>query len=156
MSLSKDLQNIREQGGASLAELGDFLAKMKGRSPQEVMGLVAGSGLFRATFHATILTVLFIAAFTVGPYFYYGPVKARETAAKPADKQAAPATTDTAKKPDSPATPAAPEATATAAATSKTDAEKAAKALGIDETKPADAKTNPLEKNLDNLLDNLK
>lgn len=152
MSLSKDLQNIREHGGASMAELSEFVAKMKGRSPQEVMGLVAGSSLFQATAQATLMTTLFIAAFTVGPYFYYGPVKPPETAAKPA----APAATDTAKKPETPAAPAAGEQATAAATTPKTDAEKAAKAMGIDEVKPADAKKNPLEKNLDNLLDNLK
>lgn len=161
MSLSKDLKNIREHGGASVAELSEFVAKMKGRSPQEVLGLVAGSNLIQATIQATVMTFLFIAVFTVFPYFYYGPVKPAETAAKPADKQAAPAA-DPNKKTENPAAaPANATGSQTTANTAsgeapKTDAEKAAKAMGMDEVKPADAKKNPLEKNLDNLLDNLK
>ena len=40
--IARDLQQLKTHSAASVAELREFLAQMRGRRPQEVLGLVAG------------------------------------------------------------------------------------------------------------------
>ena len=40
---SRELRNLHANGSASLAELREFLAELKGRKPQEVIGIVSAS-----------------------------------------------------------------------------------------------------------------
>lgn len=143
-----DVKNLKESSAASLDELREFLKSLKTRSPQEVIGIVKTSLLIQSLAISTVATVAMMAAFTVGPYMVYGPKKPATPAAKPAAVAAAP----DASKPAEPA--AATGAAAGAPATGAPDAEKAAKVMGLDETKPADPKKNPLDKpDLDKLLD---
>lgn len=153
-TMINDIKNIRDSGGASMSELREFLKGLKARNPQEVIGIVSASLLIQSLVTSTLLTVGLMAVLTVGPYLVYGPPQAQTANAKPA------------KKPDGSAsdakaavTEAQPAATSDqpAKSTSGTpDAEKAAKVMGLDETKAADPKKNPLDKpDLDKLLDGL-
>lgn len=176
--LARDFARIKSGSTATAAELREFIGALKGKRPQEVMGLVAGSSLVQCTTLATIVTAVFMAAFTVGPYVWYKvlypptPVTAQAPAAAPA-------------KTELPATTAAPTNAApnTASAPAKNDApiakgdatkssmptpsgdplepstankQKALEKLGIGETKSSDPKKNPLENSADDLLKDLK
>ncbi len=138
----KDLKNIKTNGSASLSELQEFLGTLKGRNPQEVIGIVSTSLLIQSLVIATVGTILGMAIFTVLPYMIYGPLKSGPTAAKAVPSAAA---DDKGSEPaeNKPADPTKP------------DLEKATKILGVEEAKTADPDKNPLESNpdLDKLLD---
>jgi hypothetical protein len=141
----KEAKNLHVNGAASVAELKEFLATLKGRNPQEVIGIISSSMLIQSLAIATAATLALLVVGTVGPYLIYGPPKPKVATNKPS---AAPAKE-------------APDANKAAApadgAKSNADAAKAAKALGLDEVKEADPTKNPLDKgpNIDNLLDGL-
>lgn len=148
----KEAKNLHVNGSASVAELKEFLASLKGKDPQAVIGMVSASMLIQSLTVATVATVLFFTLFTVVPYWLYGPPKVKDLGAKatPAAAKESPAATK--------ADPNAATATTDATGKSKSpDAATAAKALGIDEVKSSDPTKNPLDKgpNLDNLLDGL-
>lgn len=145
----KEARNLRVNGSASIEELKEFLGSLKGKSPQEVIGLVSSSMLIQSLSIATVATLIFFVIFTVGPYIVYGPLKPTNLSGKPVEKKAA---SEQAASPSK----AAP-ATAAEEKAEPTESEKAAKVLGIDEVKNADPKKNPLDKgpNIDNLLDGL-
>ena len=148
LDVAGDLRNLRTHGAASVEELKEFLSTLRGKSPQEVIGIVSSSLLIQSLAIATGITVASMVIFTVGPYLVWGSPKA-----KPAQAPAA-ATT-----PAAPATAAASPATkgeSKSDGPSAEDAAKAAKAMGLDETKTADPKANPLEKDFDKLLDGAK
>lgn len=138
----RDLENVKQNGAASLAELKEFLGKLQGRSPQEVVGIVSTSMLVQSMVISTIGVLAVLAIFTLGPYVVYGPPQPKKTATAP---PAAPAA--------APAEPA--KETAKSDDPNAVDAAKAAKVLGVDETKNADPNKNPLDK-VDNLLEGLK
>lgn len=143
-----DLRRLKSEGTASIAELKEFLGKMRGRSPQEVLGQIAQSSLVQCTIWATLLTAVFMAAFTLGPYYLRDP-KAAAKPAKPkaAAAQAAAAPSATASAPASKATPSTEEAP------ERSNVEKAAEKMKMNETKVADPKKNPLDGDLDKLLE---
>jgi hypothetical protein len=149
LPLPKDVETLHANGSASLAELKEFLGGLHGKSPQEVIGIVSSSLLIQSFGVAIVATIALLSVFTVGPYLIYGPPKAKEIANKPA--AAAPGETAAA---GASATATSADAQ-TASEPGQPDAEAAAKALGIDETKSADPNKNPLDKgpDLDNLLD---
>jgi hypothetical protein len=143
-----DFRNLKEHGGASLAELKEFLSNLRGRSPQEVIGIVKTSLLIQSLVIATVATIAFLFVFTVAPYMIWGPQ-----------------VTERPKKPQPPVAnqPATPAPAVAAKADTKSDGTpssentaKAVKAMGMDETKSADPKANPLEKDFDKLLDGAK
>ncbi|HOD83912.1 MAG: hypothetical protein BWX88_01019 [Planctomycetes bacterium ADurb.Bin126] len=151
--VSRDLRRLKANASASLGELREFLTQTRGRSPQEVLGMVAGSALVRCIGWAVVGTVILLIVGTVGPYLIWGPPKAR--AAKPRPAAAAPAVAKA--QPAAPAQAAAPASAAGAAdQPSPEDAKKAMKVMGLGETKAADPNTNPMDKKLDNLLDKLE
>lgn len=148
--LARDLQTLKTNASASADELRQFINSLKGRSPEEVLGSLTGSGLIRAIVQATVATGVLLAAFTVGPYF----LRPAETEAAKADASAS-SPAAAASAPVASTQPAS-AATANPAATdgpSEANVQKAAQVMGLDETKVADPKVNPLEKNLDKLLD---
>jgi len=61
--IARDLRHLKTHSAASVAELREFLAQTRGRRPQEVLGLVAGSHLMRSVAVATLGAVLVL---TVG------------------------------------------------------------------------------------------
>src|SRR4051812_26416792 len=125
-----DFRNLKDNGGASLVELKEFLSHLRGRSPQEVIGIVKTSLLIQSLAIAAGATLAFLFVFTVAPYLIWGPQvaqkpkKVQPVAAQPA--AAAPNNTTTKTEAKSDGTP------------SSEDAAKAAKAMGMDEAKKAD------------------
>jgi len=145
-----EFRNLKNNGSASLAELKEFLSGLRGRSPQEVIGIVKTSLLIQSLVIATVGTLAFLFVFTVAPYMIWGPQVAQKPKKAPVAAAAA-----------QPATPAPVADTAKGETKSDgtpkgVDAAKAAKAMGMDETKTSDPKSNPLEKDFDKLLDGAK
>ena len=125
------------------AELRDFVRSLKGRSPQEVMGIVASNALTQAMISSTIATVVLLAVLTV-PFAFGNSAKAKST--KPsAATNVEPSKADSANS----------KSTNSGDTPSEEDIKKASKAMGLDETKTADPKKNPLD-SFDNLLDKVK
>ncbi len=153
--LRGDMHRAREGAFATTAELREFVHNLRGKSPQEVLGAVANSGLAQGVILATLGTIALMAVFTVIPYSLYGG-KAAAKAALEAKKVAAAKAAEAAS-----AETAAETATSTtdkAAPASKTaagNAEKTLEKMGESETKQADPKVNPLD-NLDDLLETKK
>ncbi|MDP7277973.1 MAG: hypothetical protein QF363_21010 [Planctomycetaceae bacterium] len=148
----KDVKRLQTDGTASVEELREFLERLKGKSPQEMLGIVAESGLVKGMVTATIGTMVVLLVFTIGPWAYgelAGEPVQPQTLAKPA-----PATTPNPQAAIDPATQAAAAAASVAdpgsqppaAASGQPDLGAATKALGIGETKTG-------EPNLDSLLD---
>jgi hypothetical protein len=76
-------------------ELQEFLGNMRGKSPQEVLGLVAASGLTQGILWSTIGMVFILIFFTIMPYYAFedkdaiqAAKKAKAAAAEAADKAA--------------------------------------------------------------------
>lgn len=144
-----DVRSLKEHGSASVAQLREFLKTLKARNPQEVIGIVSSSLLFQSLGMSCAITVIFMAIFTAGPYFVYGPPKSKSATAKPVAAQHNRPVAETASPTESPSLNAAH-------VTGGLDAEKASKAVGLDEAKSADPKKNPLDKpEIDKLLDGL-
>ena len=146
-----DLHRLKTDGGASAAELREFLSHLKGRTPQEVLGVVAESDLVRSILTATVGCFVLLVVLTVVPY----ALKSRSTGV--GEKPAAAAVA----QPDDEASAAAAETSAgtsdqAVAASSEPDLERAAEAMGIGGTAEADPNVNPLDSKLDKLLDGIE
>jgi hypothetical protein len=138
-STRAELRNLRNNSQATVEELKAFLSELKGRSPQEMLGMVAGNQLFRATVHALILIGALIVIFTVIPYF---------TREEPAET-----TTEVAEA----TSPAAPETAPEPPVEDPIPAEPdVIKELGIGEEKQAPPDVNPLDGSTGSFLDELE
>jgi len=158
-SVRQDMRNLSENSGTALAELETFLGQLRGKSPAEMLGVVAQSRLVGSTLLATLLVAGGIALFTVLP-FVLNKVKpevktpvASATAAVPA---AAPSGTE-------PATSAAGTAhtdDTTDKPTAKPEdpppADDLLDTLGIGETKTVPLSVNPLDGGNDDLFNELE
>lgn len=144
-----DFRNLKDHGGASLSELKEFLSHLRGRSPQEVIGIVKTSLLIQSVAISFLVIVVFLGVFTITPYMIWGPNVAQKPkkVQPPVAAQAAAA---------APTAVAAKGETKSGDTPSNEDTTKAMKAMGMDETKVADPKSNPLEKDFDKLLDGAK
>jgi cytoskeletal protein RodZ len=154
--IAGDMRRLKADGSATAGELREFIGRMRGKSTQEVLGVIAQSGLVRSVAVSTLCFAVLIAIFTVGPFL----LKSKEAtaSAKSAGGSKQPATSATAAQTATP-TPAGDTAASAVDGSqppSPTDAAAAASAMGLDETKQAPPNENPLEKNLDNLLDGVK
>ena len=69
-SSTADLRELRSHSRATVAELQAFLRELKGRSPQEMLGLVAGSQLVRCIGLSSAIVAGIILMFTAIPYFF--------------------------------------------------------------------------------------
>ncbi len=156
----RELNELRAGSAASLAELREFLAKLKGRKPQEVIGIVSASLLVQSMVMAFAAVVGLLVLFTLGPYLIYGPpqskktdaVKAVTSASNVGLPDAAPETSADAASANS-ESPSLPD---NKAASSEPDLKKGSEVMGLDETKQADPKKNPLDSpDLDKLLDGI-
>ena len=157
IGIVRDVRQLRAHGEASAAELREFLARTRGRSPQEVLGMVAGSHLTWSIALATVATVLVLAVGTIVPWLLGRATSVGESPAKAAAANpAGTAKTDEADATPQPPTPVASVADVANPRPSPADAEKAVEAMGLGDTKTVDPKSNPLENTLDNLLDNLE
>lgn len=146
-----ELSQLKTNGAASAGELREFIGSLKGKSPQEVLGAVAQSGLTRGIVQATIGFVVVLVTFSVVPYGYnkIWPSTDGTTAAKTTDDDPA---AETKPETDPAASSKQPVATADDVPVGAGDVTDV---LGIGETKTSDPNANPLESksNLDNLLD---
>ena len=132
----------KEHREAATAELREFLAQMRGKSPSEMLGAIASSNLVQSTLIATAAITATIVILTVIPFGWKRTLgKAEETAA------VAPAEVPDANK--ALETPAEPDLDSAG----KGDA---AGKLGIGESKDAPANVNPLESSNDDLLEGLE
>jgi hypothetical protein len=171
------MSSLKNNSAATVDELREFLDGMRGKSAKEVLGKLAESGLIKAVIQATVISFLAIGAFTVGPYFLQGkkgnasaPTADKTAAAKSADAQTADSKASAGDTASGQAGGAAGASTGTAAAGAEgasaanagtgagpgSDIERAAKMMGVSDTKTADPKANPRERDLDNLLDKIK
>lgn len=156
--VARDFKRLKSDGAATVAELRQFLGQMQGRSPQEVLGLVAKSGLTLSILLATFLFAVLLVALTVIPY----ALRDREAeAAGPAARQGAAAEQGATAEPEGSQPAPAPAGTAAASPGGETgtegaDPDRALDALGIGETRVAEPDENPLENKLDNLLDGIE
>lgn len=159
--VARDIRRLKTHGAASVAELREFLGQMRGRSPQQVLGMVAGSHLMRSVGWAAIGVAIILVVGTLLPWWMGGPPNGNKSAAKasaaPKAAVAAPAQAKSEKPIAAQPAPQAPAPVAKAETKpSPADAEKAVKVMGLGDTKTADPKANPMEKSLDNLLDKLE
>ena len=150
VSTKRELRKLSSNTQATAAELKAFLAELKGRSPQEMLGIVAASQLVRSLVLSTILVAVLILVFTLIPYFRSdqsalateAPLKeAQVTQPAQATKPETPAPEDTAKtKPPTDTEP------------TQTDISP----LGVSEQKEAPSNVNPLDSDRGNFLDGLE
>jgi hypothetical protein len=144
------MSRLKAHSGASAGELREFVRTLRGRSPQEVIGVLAQSNLVRATMLAAAGTFVLMLVFTVLPAVMADKPKPAD--AKPAPVAAPPTPTPTATdaktaSKDAASTPTAPKAKDKADALDK---------LGIGETKTSDPKKNPLDNTGDDLFKDVK
>lgn len=129
-STKADLRELKSNTNATVQELQQFLRELKGKSPQEMLGVVASSQLFRSTIISVILVTIALFALTAIPYFLQGdePAPPEVTAvAMPAPPAPAPTPVTPAPKPADPSTP------------------DSLKPLKVNETITAPSNRNPLE-----------
>ena len=146
-------RTLRENSAATARELSDFLAKMKGKPPQEVLGVIAQSGLARGLILSTVAIALLLLVGTAAPFAWShltsgssdgkqsstdsGDKKNDGEADKKAEDSPAAADAKTAKKQDNPD-------------------EDILKKLGIGETKTVPKNFSPLDNRNDDLFKDLK
>lgn len=143
-----DLGRLKEHGGASIAELKEFVKNLHGRSPGEVLGIVSASSLIRSLVEATVWLAIVIVILTIVPYWMKGDKPTKAAATQAAATEAAPSA-------DPAASVLPPDATGSGETVSDANAQKAVDIMGLGDTKMADPNKNPLD-NLDNLLDDVK
>jgi hypothetical protein len=148
-SVGGELRQLKTNGAATAGELREFIGSLKGKSPQEVLGAVAQSGLTRGIVLATIGFVVVLVTCSVVPYGYnkiWPSVTAAPTKSSDDDQP-----TESNPDAENSEQPVASTDENPAGAGDLTDT------LGIGETKTSDPKANPLESksNLDNLLDGI-
>ena len=157
--IGRDVQQVREGSTASAAELREFLQQMKGKAPQEVLGMIAQSSLVQSTVIATLGCVVVLFAGSAIPWAWAkaspapaAPAVAKEDPAKPAAPAAAIASQPSTGAPPGETGPTEP--TATSSKPKKSD-DDLLERLGVGETKDADANVNPLDRG-DDLLKDIK
>lgn len=164
-----EMKNLRDNSAASAGELREFMKEFKGKSPQEMLGVLAQSGLVKCTAIATLGTLALLAAFTVGPYLLGQKTdeKSRIEQLSAERKQledrlkklnAVLAAHDRETKPaestqKQPQTAQNQTIQAQPSNNPQQNLEQAAEVMGENGVKEAPANKNPLDKELDNLLD---
>jgi hypothetical protein len=84
-STKADLRELKTNSSATVQELQQFLRELRGKSPQEMLGVVASSQLMRATILAFVLVTAVIFVLTAFPYFFGDePAAAPEPESRPA------------------------------------------------------------------------
>ena len=138
-STQADLRELKANSNATVSELKEFLSQLRGKGPQEMLGVVASSQLFRATILSIILVTGTIFALTAIPYFF-GEKPAPDP--EPVTEAATPAPTPV---------PPVPEPNIT-------DPEKPVNLapLGVNEQLPAPPNSNPLEDKGEDFLKDLE
>jgi hypothetical protein len=149
--LKRDADRLKSDGAATVNELREFLGTLRGRSPQQMLGRVANSGLAQGIFLSTLAFIAIVAVLTVVPYLLQ-PNKLPDAAAGSPSADDPGATIGSATTRSATGVSAVPGKSGSAADGSP-DGERAVEALGIGETRTADPDENPMEDRLDDLLD---
>lgn len=136
-STKADLRELRQNSHATVQEIQSFLRELKGKGPQEMLGVVSASNLFRSLVLSTAIVVGGILLFTAIPYFACGDEKPAPVPKKPAPAEA-PVKTP---KPAEPAAEPAPDPLSK---------------LGVGEELSAPPNTNPLDDKGDDFLKDLE
>ena len=145
VSTKADLRQMKENSRATVDELQAFLRELKGKSPQEMLGLVAASHLIRSCILATGLVVAGIALGTVLPYAFGDKEVPAETTTLASGADKAPATAP----PETTPPPVEPEPVAK-------PLNDPLSTLGVGEEKTAPPDENPLENKKDDFLKDLE
>ena len=127
-SAKADLRELKANSSATVQELQLFLRELKGKSPPEMLGVVASSQLIRAIVLSFILVIVAIFALTAIPYFFgnkESPDPEQPIVTNPVTPAVEPKQANPNPKQIKPAEPLAP--------------------LGVNEKKNAPANVNPLE-----------
>ena len=149
-----ELRNLRRNSSATVAELKGFLRQLQGKSPQEMLGIVAASQLVKAICISTVIVFAGGVIFTAIPFATgagkkkakapakesSGPTAAEPSIPRPLPGADNPLPGEQAANPDNPLTPLAPDLST----------------LGVTEEKQAPPNENPLENRKDNFLDGLE
>jgi len=146
-SLSRDIRNLKSNTSNTAVEVRSFLAEMQGKSPREMLGVIAQSDLASSLLVSTAIICFLLVAFT-GMAFVLGDDEAQPTAASTGPAPA-----------NQPAQETNGKAPTTGTTDNSTPAEKAAKALKVDQEKKGDPKEPKLfdgENSGDDILDDLK
>lgn len=144
ISPTGDIRKLKAQTAATMEEIRAFLTTMRGKSPKEMLGVIASSTLMKSITQAAIATGAVLLAFTLGPFIWnsiFPKVKSTPVPPPPLATQPAP-THAKATEPEKPKEPAA--------------SPKTIDTLGIGEQKSAPSNVNPLEKSSDDILKELK
>ena len=151
--IAADVKRLKSDTASTAEEVREFIANLKGRSPQEVLGAVSESGLVQATVQATFGCLVVLVACTVLPWALKSDESVVAAETEPATTAAAEASENATTDPQSET--ASANAQSGNGSPSSSDAARAASAMKIDETVVTDPKSNPLDGNLDKLLDGL-
>lgn len=148
-SAKGDLRQLKQNSSATVTELKAFLKDLKGKSPQEMLGVVAGSQLVRAIGLATVIVLLVSLVFTAIPY-----------AMADRDKDEEEVTTKESSPPSAPE-PAIPKPAPTPSPTAPAVAQPSPttpdlSTLGVNEERKAPPNKNPLENKKDDFLKGLE
>ncbi len=147
------MSRLKANSTASAAEMREFVKQLRGRTPQEVIGLLAQSNLLRATLQATAGIAVLMLLFTLLPAIVGGGKPAPVAKPAPSNTVApAPSTTPEAKVAAKDAAKAEKDGKPKDAKVGKDALEK----LGVNETKTADPKKNPLDNSVDDLFKGIK
>ena len=153
-NIGHDLKNLRRNVSATADELRDFLGQMKGKSPKEMLGLVAQSTLTKGFMQSVVIFSALILVFTVIPFTIglFNPEEEKKTATE----ESAPANPENNTQPqDGSPTPNEDGTIQTPLGETATGNPVIDK-LGIGETKDAPKTVNPLDDTGDDLFDELK
>ncbi len=165
--MGRKLRRLGADVAASSDELREFLQQFRGKSPQEVLGLVAHSGLVRATCMAAVGCAILVAVLTILPYVWvraFGRTasSAGAAAALGSGEREPPAASSAVAAGGTPAQAADASAAADTSGANRDverqpppGSEAILEKLDID-TETADPDVNPLESSADDLLDDLK
>lgn len=146
-SLSRDFGNLKRNTSSTAVEVRSFLAEMQGKSPREMLGVIAQSDLVSSLLVSTAIICFLLAAFT-GLAFAMGEEKSQPTPKAAESKPAKTPLQGTGEiiPPDGNTDNSTPE-------------EKAAKAMKVDQTKKGDPKEPDLfdgKNSGDDILNDLK
>ncbi len=136
-STKADMRELRDNSRATVQEIQSFLRELKGKGPQEMLGVVAASNLFRSLVLSTAIVVGGILLFTAIPYFMGGDAKPAAVAENSVPAEAP----VEAPKPVEPAAEPAPDPLSK---------------LGVGEELSAPANSNPLDDKGDDFLKDLE
>ena len=141
---SGELHGLRANSKASAEELREFFAGLRGKTPQEAVGIVAQSGLAQGIAWATCAFAVVLCAFTLIPYMMRDADGGSSQTSKQKQSQPALAEPEPVQGQPQDSTPIN---------TTTPDVQQAGTVMGIDETKTPDPTVNPLDKDIDSLLD---